>query len=303
MFVAVSLMIFSQAWAQFPERRIQIINPWAPGDAEDIVMRKAAKHMSVELGVPVKVINHTGDRGAVGGAAIMDSIPDGYTIGILTPGPAIIHSLMRKTSHTIEDYQPIGFFLDSSFALVVRSDAPYSTLQELVTYMQQGNKVTLGTFYEFGVPALISRLIAEREGVQFSNIVVLDPVTTAALFNADVDIITLADANRVLHRSDIKILISFTNGELDPFSDIPNIKSAYNIDLTCWAGLFAPKGTPDEAMQILTRVFERALQQDDVKEFAKSSGTNIYFMNAANSKDRIIRDAELFSSILTSLSR
>lgn len=293
----------SQAWAEFPDRRIQIINPWAPGDSEDIVMRKAAEHMAKELGVPVKVINRPGGGGIVGGTVMINSRPDGYTLGILTQGPAITHPLMGNSPYTMEDYDPIGLYLDYPFALAVRADAPYNTVKELADYVKQGNKVTLGTFAKMSVPSLVSNMIAEQEGFDFARIVALDPVNTLVLANGDADIVTIPESNGVKQDSDTKALITLTNERVSPLPNTPNMKEAYNLDVTLWAGLFAPKGTPADAMAKLTTAFENALKQPDITGFSQSSGAKVYFMGAQETQARIAKEAKLFKSMIDKLAQ
>ncbi|MBR9866055.1 MAG: tripartite tricarboxylate transporter substrate binding protein [Oceanospirillales bacterium] len=297
------LALTSQAWAEFPDRRIQIINPWAPGDSEDIVMRKAAEHMAKELGVPVKVVNRPGGGGIVGGTAMVNARPDGYTIGILTQGPAITHPLMGNSPYTMDDYDTIGLYLDYPFALAVRADAPYNTVKELADYVKQGNQVTLGTFAKMSVPSLVSNMIAEQEGFDFARIVALDPVNTLVLANGDADVVTIPESNSVKQDSDTKALITLTNERVSPLPNTPNMKEAYNLDVTLWAGLFAPKGTPADAMEKLTTAFKNALKQPDIAEFAQSSGAKVYFMDAQETQARIAKEAKLFKSMIDKLAQ
>lgn len=290
-----------QAWADYPERRIQIINPWPPGDSEDIVMRKAAKHMSEELGVPVKVINRPGGGGIVGATSMVNSRPDGYTLGILTQAPAITHPLMGNSTYGTDDFEPIGLFLDYPFALAVRADAPYSTVAELASYVKAGNEVTLGTFAQMSVPSLVSHLIAQEEEFSFTRVVALDAVNTLVLANGDADVITIPESNSIRQDPDSKALITMTDSRVTPLPETPSIKESYNMDITLWAGLFAPKGTPSEAIQKVTKAFTNALQQPDIIDFAQSSGAKIYFMDAATTAKRIDNEKAKFLEMIEKL--
>ncbi len=298
-----ALMFTSQSWAEFPERRIQIINPWPPGDSEDIVMRKAAKHMSKELGVPVKVINRPGGGGVIGATAMINARPDGYTIGILTQGPAITHPLLGNSPYKIEDYQSIGLFLDYPFALAVRSDAPYNNIKELSDYIKAGNKVTLGTFAKMGVPSLVANLIAEQEGFDFSRIIALDAVNTLVLANRDADIITIPESNSVRQDDDSKALIAMTSSRVTPLPATPSMKEEYGIDTAIWAGLFAPKNVPAKAISKLTLAFQNAMKQPDIAEFAKTSGARIYYMDASKTDSQIVSETKTFQGVINKLAQ
>lgn len=90
------------AFAQWPEKPITIIVPWAAGGNTDTVARLAAKGLQEELGVTVNVVNKTGGSGVVGHDAIKNAKPDGYTLGIATVEIAMMHH-QGMTNLTYQD--------------------------------------------------------------------------------------------------------------------------------------------------------------------------------------------------------
>ena len=161
----------------------------------------------------------------------------------------------------------------------------------------------MGTYAKMSVPSLVSNLIAEKEGFDFSRIVALDAVNTLVLANGDADIVTIPESNSVRQDSDTKALITFTNERVNPLPNTPSIKESYNMDTTLWAGLFAPKGTPEAALQKVTTAFINALQQPDIAEFGQSSGARIYFLNAADTDNRIGNESEIFQAMIDKLAQ
>src|SRR3546814_14151654 len=81
--LAGAALFAAPAEAEYPERPITIIVPWAAGGGTDATGRIIAKVMQDELGVPVNVVNRTGGSGVVGHQAISSAKPDGYTIGVV----------------------------------------------------------------------------------------------------------------------------------------------------------------------------------------------------------------------------
>src|SRR5262245_7105561 len=79
------------ALAAYPERPITLIVPWAAGGGTDATARIIGTLLEKELGQPVNVVNRTGGSGVVGHAAIAQSPPDGYTIGIITVEIGMMH--------------------------------------------------------------------------------------------------------------------------------------------------------------------------------------------------------------------
>lgn len=300
--MATMAVLPSAAQAGYPQRRIQIINPWAPGDSEDVIMRKAAVHMSKELGVPVKVINRTGGGGVVGATALSMSRPDGYTFGILTQGPAITQVVMGNTTYGMEDFQPVGLFLDYPFVLATRSSEPFNSVHQLAAYVKSGNSVTLGGFARLAVPSLIARLAAEKEGFDFSRDISLDPVNTLALSTGDADVITLPEASGVVQDKNAKAILAMTNKRISILPNVPSFKEVYGQDASIWAGLFAPKNVPKAALEKVSLAFQHALQQPDIQAYAKNSGAQVYFLGASDTTQRMHQEATQFKQLIKELS-
>src|SRR5687768_12318927 len=82
--LAATLMMAGSAMAQYPDRPIELIIPWAAGGGTDATGRIIATMLEEKLGQPITVNNRTGGGGIVGHEAIKAANPDGYTLGIIT---------------------------------------------------------------------------------------------------------------------------------------------------------------------------------------------------------------------------
>jgi tripartite-type tricarboxylate transporter receptor subunit TctC len=109
--------------------------PFAPGGATDVVARLLAGEVSQQLGQPVLVENKPGAAGALGANFVAKSAPDGYTVCLCGGGPMVMLSLLDPKLPYVptRDLAPVILSHLVDFVVVVRSDAPYSTLAELVT--------------------------------------------------------------------------------------------------------------------------------------------------------------------------
>src|SRR5512134_4122314 len=112
------------AWAQYPTKTVQIINPFPPGAVTDIVARIVAPKMSASLGQQVVIVNKAGGGGAVGIQAAKDAAPDGYTILVTPPPIALIPIVNKNSSFTLKDFAPLALATSSPNTTVVKSDAP-----------------------------------------------------------------------------------------------------------------------------------------------------------------------------------
>src|SRR5436190_3757114 len=129
--LAALLLAASSAFAQYPQRPIQLIVPWGAGGGTDATARIIASLMEKELKQPINVVNRTGGSGVVGHDAIAKSAPDGYTIGLITVEIAMMHHV-GLTTLTPSDYTPIGLVNADPAGIHVRADSPYKSTKDLL---------------------------------------------------------------------------------------------------------------------------------------------------------------------------
>src|SRR6267378_2549182 len=122
--LAAFLFAASSAFAQYPQRPIQLIVPWGAGGGTDATARIIGSLLEKDLKQPVNVVNRTGGSGVVGHAAIASATPDGYTIGMVTVEIGMMH-WQGLTELSGASYTPIGLVNADPAGLQVRADAPY----------------------------------------------------------------------------------------------------------------------------------------------------------------------------------
>jgi tripartite-type tricarboxylate transporter receptor subunit TctC len=133
---ACALVFATSACAQtFPSRPVTMIVPFAAGGATDVVARLLAVEVSARLGQPVLVENKAGAAGAVGANFVAKSPPDGYTLCLCGGGPMVMLALLDPKQLPYvptRDLAPVILSHLVDFVVVVRGDAPYKTLAQLV---------------------------------------------------------------------------------------------------------------------------------------------------------------------------
>ncbi|MFM7011438.1 MAG: Bug family tripartite tricarboxylate transporter substrate binding protein, partial [Betaproteobacteria bacterium] len=103
-----ALALTPVAQAAWPDKPIRLIVPAAPGGTTDITARLLSEKLGAELGTTVVVENRAGAAGIIGTQALLQSAPDGYTIGFGNIGPnGINYSLYKKLPYKHTDFSPI----------------------------------------------------------------------------------------------------------------------------------------------------------------------------------------------------
>ena len=143
--VAVFAVACGGAAANYPERPVEFVVPWPPGDLEDILTRMIAEEMQEQTGVPAAVVNKPGGGGVVGATEVFQAEADGHTIGSFVIGIPTVHIMNGNAPYERGDFEPLGIFVTYPFVIAAAGDAPYSTMAELAEY-SQSNDVSLGHF-------------------------------------------------------------------------------------------------------------------------------------------------------------
>src|SRR5215207_5172679 len=135
------------AQAKFPERTIRMIIPWAPGGPADIGFRILGESVSKKLGQSVVTENKAGASGILGAMALQSEKPDGHVVSQMHMS-VLRQPLLNKqlTYHPINDLSYILQITGFIMGVVVRADAPWKTLPELLAYAKANpGKLNWGT--------------------------------------------------------------------------------------------------------------------------------------------------------------
>ena len=167
-----ALLVAAAAPAQqYPNRPIRLIVGYPPGGSGDFTTRLIGDELQRELSVSVVVDNRPGAGGTIAGDAVAKSAPDGYTV--LNGGhPTIAREMYRKLSYDPErDLVPVSNVATGSTVLVVRPDAPYKTLRELIGFAKTNPSKLFSASAGFGsAPHLASVAFEAAAGVQFTTV-------------------------------------------------------------------------------------------------------------------------------------
>src|ERR1043166_4452389 len=156
----------------FPERPITLICPWPAGGGTDVAMRALAEAVAKQLGQRVIIENRPGAAGTVGpGSMAQTAKPDGYTISQMAISVFRIPYLQKVNYDPNNDFTWIIGITGYTFGVVVRSDSPWKTWQELIAYA----RANPGKF-SYASPGTGTSLhitmeeIAQREGIQWLHV-------------------------------------------------------------------------------------------------------------------------------------
>jgi len=274
-------MLGGTAAAQYPDRPINMVVPFSAGGPTDTVARSLAEAMRPTMGETVLVENKGGAGGTIGVSHVARSKPDGHTILLMHIGFSTAQSLYKNPGYSSESFEPIGLVLDVPMTIIARSDFPPNNIQELIEYVKANrDSVSLANA---GIGAA-SHLC----GTMFSNAIGVDLLTIPYkgtgpamndLLGKQVDIMCDQTTNTSQHikAGTVKAYAVTSKERVPTLPDLPTMQeSGYDgFEVGIWHGLWAPKGTPQPALDKLNSALKAGLNDKAFQERMAGLGANL----------------------------
>ena len=289
---ALAMTVAGTARAEYPEKPVQFIVPWPPGDLEDVLTRMIAEELQNETGVAAAVVNKPGGGGGPfpGAAEVARAPADGYTVGSFVIGVPTVGALLGIEGIARDTFEPIGIFLTYPFVLAAGGNAPYSDMAGLAAHAKD-NKVALGHFGYGLVPTRVSIIAGMELGFEFGSEAAFDALDCNTLASGDADVINTTVQLVLPCLEDITPLASITGERIPVLPDTPTMaEQVPGLDISLWNGLFVPKGTPQAVKEKLAAVAERVVMSDKAQRLSRETGALVYWQNAEQAAARIDAD-------------
>ncbi len=296
--VAVALAAGS-ALAEYPEKPVNFIVPWPPGDLEDVLTRMIAEDFQKEYGVAAAVVNKPGGGGGPfpGAIEVANAPADGYTIGSFVIGVPVLGHQIDIPPLTPAKFDPLGIFLTYPFVIATSADAPYSTMQELAEYARS-NDVALGHFGDVLTPTKVTKAYARNAGFEWGSDAAFDALDCNTLASGDADVINTTLQLILPCLDKVKVLVAITDSRIPLVPDAPTIGELDpSLNIALWNGLFVRKETPAEVREKIIAVARKTVMSERAQDVARQTGALVYWQGPEESAERIARDIETVARI------
>ena len=259
------------ARADYPERAITMIVPFAAGGPTDTVGRLVAEAMTKALGQQVIVENVGGAGGTLGAARVARADADGYTLLMYHIGQATSGSLYRKLPYDpLTDFAAIGRVTDVPMSVIARADLGPATARELIAFArEQKDALTLANAGPGSSSHLCGMLLMSALGVPLTTVPYKGtaPAMTDML-GGQVDLMCDQTTNTSgqIKGGKIKAYAVTTKKPVPSLPDLPTLDSAGlpGFEVGIRHGLYAPAGTPPEVVEKLAGALQTALADPKV---------------------------------------
>lgn len=303
--VLCGLAPMSPANAEYPERNITVIVPFAAGGATDVIARTIAADVSTRLGKSMVIENRAGGSTVLGTQSVVRAAPDGYTLLFHSGALAIDLSFKKNLSYDVrKDLIPITKAAWGPFAVLVHKDVPVKTLAELVTYAKEHpEKLNLGSAGIGTMGHLAAEYLAARTNVKLTHVPFRGsgPALTAIMGGQlEVLLDPPFTALPAIESGNTRAL-AVTGEKRSPL--LPNVPIVAELGYQGfaaghWGGFFAPAGTPDAIIQRLNKEFVASLQNPRVREVLRGQGLEIIGNTPAEFRKEIDQEIELWAKVI-----
>lgn len=269
------------AQGSFPDKALRIIVPFTPGGIVDNIARVVGEQLQARLGQTVIVENKTGAGGAIGTDAAMRSAPDGYTLLCVSPGHAVLPSLVKSAKwNPTTDFRGIAGIGIVPNVIVVNPKVPVGTLKELLERAKTSN-ITYGTAGNGTSNHLSGELLAQMAGLKFTHVPYKgQPEAVNDLLGGTIDMMPLTTAIAKGHMATGKLkgLAVTTARRATALPELPTVAEAANLpgyEVGTWFGFVVPGKTPDPVVAKLAQEVAAVLALPDVKAKLTAMGMEL----------------------------
>jgi tripartite-type tricarboxylate transporter receptor subunit TctC len=279
----------------FPSRPVKMIVPFPPGGPTDLMARVFGQKLSERWGQPVVIENRAGGNSAIGAQQTAKSPSDGYTLLVAMDTTLVMNPITTANLpyDALKDFAPVSLTAQNTSLLIVRADGP-KTVQELIA-KAKANPGKLN----YGAGIITTRLA----GTLFSRLAGIDTVfipykgsseVVQGLLTGSIDfsIDGVAASIPLIKEGKLRALAKLNNRPLPALPDLQPLSVVANLpelgEISTWAGLVAPAGTPTPVIERIQR--DVAAVAADPEVGAKLQGLGIVAISSTPSEfDRYYR--------------
>jgi tripartite-type tricarboxylate transporter receptor subunit TctC len=293
------------AFADFPEKPIRFIVPYAAGGGTDLVARMVAVKMATLLKQPVLIENKPGASSNIGTEFVARAPADGYTVLVTAPNFSTSEALFPKLGWRTEDFAPVIQLTRHSNVLVAGPGTPVGNLRELIA----AAKKSPGTIY-FGSPGLASAAHLAMELLKIKTDMPVNHVAYKGSAPLKTDLLGghiqlgvdgLSGQMEIIKSGKVRPLAILGPKRSIFAPDIPSLADfgISDVDGTGWYGALVPVTTPPVVVAKLHDAFQSVLNDAEIREQLNALGVEPAGESSQQFKQFLLSERDKWAKVIS----
>ena len=267
---AAAAILSGPAAAEYPENEIELVIPFGPGGATDVLFRLISAAAEGHLGQSIVPVNMAGAGATRGSRAVKDAEPDGYTI-LGSHDTIALSNLAGMVDYSYDAFEPVILLTQTINIVAGGSDPVVSEIDEIASYVTEHPGELAFSMIPTSTDHFFWSSFFETTGIDMENIRLIGYPDTgeqvSAVIAGDIDfgLFNMPSAGSQFEAGTMTPLAVGSEERLDALPDVPTLMEA-KIDMTTATsrGVFVPKGTPEEIIETIADAYEAALQDEEL---------------------------------------
>jgi len=295
--LATPALLPRAARAAWPERPVRLVVPYSAGGVADTIARTLQPRIAEDLGQSFVIENRTGASGAIGAQLVQQSAPDGYTLLFEGATFATLPEVRRDLPFDYgAAFAPVVQVTTQPYIIGIRAGFPARDLAGFVAEAKRRpGEVTYGTPGVAHIGHFMGENLQMMADIRMEHVPFrggADVARELAAGRIDAGIISFSSLRPAVERG--ATLVASTAGRRQAsLPEIPVIAETFpGYDMSSWTGVFAPAGTPAEALARIGRAVGRALADPEARRRLEAAGADPVESDPAAFAARIRADRE-----------
>lgn len=288
--------------SDYPEQEIELIIPYGPGGATDVIFRLIAEEAEQYLGQSIVPVNMAGAGATRGSRHVLEADPDGYTL-LGSHDTIALSNLAGMVDYSYMDFDPIALLTQTINIPSTYPDHPIQSADDIADYVEENPGEVRFSMIPTSTDHFFWAQFFEAADIDMDDIGFVSYDDTgsqvSALMAGDIDfaMLNLPSGGSYFEDESLVPLAVAHPERLDALPDTPTLREVgIDLDNATSRGLFAPPGTPDDVIETVADAFGRALESEELqKRIDEEFGTIVNFLDGQEYIDFLEENEENLS--------
>lgn len=298
-------LTWAQAQADFPNRTVRLVVPFAAGGAPDVVARMLAAQLAKQLGQAVIVENKLGANGIVASQEVARAAPDGHTLLVVTGSHSTNPSIYRRLPYdTVKDFAPVTqIFSAPGLVLVINPKLPIRTPQDFIDAGKTGNLAfgSPGVGNSLHLPGELMNVMAGTKLLHVPYKGAAPAVQAVVGGEIQAAFLTPTAALPLVKGGQVRAVAITSARRLRLLPDVPTLTESAMPGFVysgAWMGLVAPGGTPAAVTQRLANEVRQALRTPELHDKLSAEENELVASNPDEFGRFLVQDMARFADLV-----